>query len=108
MKAKIDIFRFAGLNCDFQLQGSQPLVPGFNLVNPEPGRNNIVYDPEVRCDMVGDFRLQHAIDFVIDWKQYHVGKPFFLHLPIDAIHGMTQFPSDLREKGQPVYAAIDV
>ncbi|MAT74126.1 hypothetical protein CMK14_03095 [Candidatus Poribacteria bacterium] len=51
MKAKIDSFRFAGLNCDFQLLGSLPFVPGFNLVNPELGRN----------DTVDDFHLQHAI-----------------------------------------------
>ena len=98
MKAKIDIFRFAGLNCDFQLLGSQPFVPGFNFVNPEPGRNDTVCDPEVQCDTVDDFHLQQAIDFVIDWKQYHTGKPLFLHLPTDAIHGMTQVPKRFEGK----------
>jgi len=31
-ESEIDIFRFAGLNCDSQLLGAQSFVPGFNFV----------------------------------------------------------------------------
>ena len=31
-ESEVDIFRFAGLNCDFQLLGAQSFVPGFNFV----------------------------------------------------------------------------
>jgi hypothetical protein len=51
--------------------------------NPEPGRNDALRNPEVQCDTVDDFHLQHVIDCVSgcasDWNPRHADKPFFLY-----------------------------
>ncbi|MHC4995445.1 MAG: sulfatase family protein, partial [Planctomycetota bacterium] len=60
--------------------------------NPAPDNIGTMRDPEVQRDTCDDFHVARAIDFLDDWKRNHAAKPFFLYLPLNAIHGATLAP----------------
>ncbi|MEO0447808.1 MAG: arylsulfatase [Verrucomicrobiota bacterium] len=49
-------------------------------------------DPTVRRDSVDDFHVKECLAFLDDWKENHAANPFFIYLPLNAIHAATQAP----------------
>jgi arylsulfatase A len=59
---------------------------------PEFDENGLMRDPRVQRDTVDDVFRAEAVKFIDHHLADHDGRPFFLYLPLNAIHGTTVAP----------------
>jgi arylsulfatase A-like enzyme len=66
--------------------------------SPKPDKTGLMRDPDVERDKVDDVFVQEAINFLEDCRKNHAEKPFFIYLPLNAIHGATLPPERFKGK----------
>ncbi|MEM7698093.1 MAG: arylsulfatase [Verrucomicrobiota bacterium] len=59
---------------------------------PALDAQGMMRDPAVERDSVDDFHVKECLAFLSDWKKHHAGDPFFIYLPLNAIHDATRAP----------------
>lgn len=65
---------------------------------PRPDKDGTLRDERVQRDTVDDVHVREAIAFLDDWKQQHADGPFFVYLPLNAIHATTKPPARFQGK----------
>jgi arylsulfatase A len=60
--------------------------------NPKPDKNGLMRDPACARDKVDDISLKKAIGFIEAHQEQHADQPFFVYLPLNAIHGAVAVP----------------
>ena len=66
--------------------------------NPRRDKNGLMRDPRVRRDTVDDLFVDEAIGFLDRHLSEKGDRPFFIYLPLNAAHGATKPPADLKGK----------
>ena len=59
---------------------------------PKPDRSGIMRDPACARDKVDDIYVSKTIEFIESHEQQHENNPFFVYLPLNAIHGAVEVP----------------
>lgn len=60
--------------------------------NPQPDERGLMRDPDCARDRVDDVYVDKAIEFIESSKKKHPDRPFFVYLPLNAIHGAVAVP----------------
>jgi arylsulfatase A-like enzyme len=60
--------------------------------NPKPDKKGLMRDPALARDKVDDIYVDKAIRFIRSHQQDHSDRPFFVYLPLNAIHGAVEVP----------------
>ncbi|MFT5499218.1 MAG: arylsulfatase A, partial [Kiritimatiellia bacterium] len=60
--------------------------------DPKPDASGIPRDPACARDKVDDLYVDRAITFMKSHRKAHADRPFFVYLPLNAIHGATAVP----------------
>jgi arylsulfatase A len=60
--------------------------------NPQPDETGLMRDPNLSRDTVDDIYVDKAIDFITEHQKNHADRPFFVYLPLNAIHGAVEVP----------------
>ena len=60
--------------------------------NPQPDENGLMRDPACARDKVDDIYVSKAIQFIEEHEKNHSDRPFFVYLPLNAIHGAVRVP----------------
>jgi len=60
--------------------------------NPQPDESGLMRDPACARDKVDDIYVSKAISFIEDHEKNHQDGPFFVYLPLNAIHGAVSVP----------------
>ncbi|MGY8693711.1 MAG: sulfatase family protein [Verrucomicrobiia bacterium] len=60
--------------------------------NPQPDENGLMRDPDCARDKVDDIYVAKAIDFIEKHENDHPDRPFFVYLPLNAIHTAVSVP----------------
>jgi len=61
-------------------------------------KNGAVHDPELARDKVDDIYVDKAIEFIESHQKNHTDRPFFVYLPLNAIHGAVKVPARFEGK----------
>ncbi|MEM7143646.1 MAG: arylsulfatase [Verrucomicrobiota bacterium] len=92
-----------GFDRAFITPSNNTRVPVFfrdDRVDGSPAKDNegTMRDPRVQRDTVDDFHVKEAIAFLEEWQTDHADNPFFLYLPLNAIHAATNTPKRFKGK----------
>lgn len=60
--------------------------------NPRPDNSGLLRDPDCARDKVDDTYVAKAIEFIEEHEEAHPDRPFFVYLPLNAIHGAVTVP----------------
>ena len=60
--------------------------------NPQPDKKGFMRDPACARDKVDDIYVDKAIEFIQSHEKQHEDRPFFVYLPLNAIHGAVAVP----------------
>jgi len=60
--------------------------------HPRPDKTGMLRDPACARDQVDDIYVAKAIDFIEEHKKQHSERPFFVYLPLNAIHSAVSVP----------------
>jgi arylsulfatase A-like enzyme len=60
--------------------------------NPKPDGKGLMRDPTLARDTVDDVYVAKAIRFIKSHQKDHPDRPFFVYLPVNAIHGAVDVP----------------
>jgi arylsulfatase A len=60
--------------------------------NPRPDKSGLMRDPDCARDKVDDIYVAKAITFIEEHEKNHSDLPFFVYLPLNAIHGAVAVP----------------
>ena len=60
--------------------------------NPQRSKNGMLRDPACARDKVDDIYVAKAIGFMEAHEKQHADRPFFIYLPLNAIHGAVTVP----------------
>ena len=60
--------------------------------DPQPDQKGLMRDPACARDKVDDIYVDKAIEFIESHKKQHEDRPFFVYLPLNAIHGAVAVP----------------
>ncbi|MDH3583255.1 MAG: sulfatase-like hydrolase/transferase [Phycisphaerae bacterium] len=60
--------------------------------NPQRSKNGMLRDPACARDKVDDIYVAKAIGFIESHEKQHADRPFFIYLPLNAIHGAVTVP----------------
>jgi arylsulfatase A len=79
-----------------------PFFIADNRVFGEPQRDKkgLMRDPSCEPDKVDDLYVSKAIDFIRTHEEEHSDSPFFVYLPLNAIHGAVDVPQRFKAKSQ--------
>jgi arylsulfatase A-like enzyme len=66
--------------------------------NPKPDKRGLMRDPAAARDKVDDIYVDKAIAFIRAHRKQHADRPFFVYLPLNAIHGAVQVPKRFEGK----------
>jgi arylsulfatase A-like enzyme len=66
--------------------------------NPKRDKSGLMRDPDMSRDTVDDIYVAKAINFIKSHQKEHEDRPFFVYLPLNAIHGAVEVPK--RYKGR--------
>ena len=66
--------------------------------NPKPDKRGMMRDPAAARDKVDDIYVDKAIAFIQAHRKQHADRPFFVYLPLNAIHGAVQVPKRFEGK----------
>ena len=80
--------------------GRMPFFIDDNRVfgNPQPDKTGLMSDPDLSRDTVDDIYVDKAIGFITEHQKNHQDRPFFVYLPLNAIHGAVQVPKRFEGK----------
>lgn len=70
---------------------------------PRPNRIGLMQDPACARDKVDDIYVAKAIRFIEEHEKNHQDKPFFVYLPLNAIHGAVAVPKRFAGKSELAY-----
>ena len=70
---------------------------------PRPNRIGLMQDPACARDKVDDVYVAKAIRFIEEHEKNHQDKPFFVYLPLNAIHGAVTVPKRFAGKSELAY-----
>jgi arylsulfatase A len=60
--------------------------------NPKPDKQGFIRDPACAKDKVDDIYVDKTIAFMQTQRTQHADQPFFVYLPLNAIHGTVKVP----------------
>jgi len=60
--------------------------------------NRVIKEPAVKRDTVDDLYVDRAIAFMEVHEEKHADRPFFVYLPLNAIHGAVELPKRFKGK----------
>jgi len=60
--------------------------------DPQPDQKGLMRDPACARDKVDDIYVDKAIEFIESHESQHKDRPFFVYLPLNAIHGAVEVP----------------
>ena len=66
--------------------------------NPSPDDTGLMRDPACARDKVDDIYVAKAISFIEEHEQDHPDRPFFVYLPLNAIHGAVLVPERFEDE----------
>lgn len=81
-------------------RGKLPFFIEDNRVFGQPKRDKkgMMRDPDCAPDKVDDIYVAKAISFIKAHEQQHTDRPFFVYLPLNAIHGAVSAPKRFKRK----------